>query len=265
MPTDPMDWQEIAGNWVLIPPNPLAVVHFLGGAFVATAPSLTYRWLLENLAEQGYVVVATPFVNTFDHEAIAETVLINFNRALRQLYQYWLPSGTDLPLYGLGHSMGCKLHLLINSLWEVERWGNIYMSFNNYPAQRSIPFLEQVVQFSPALNIEFTPSPEATLALVADQYPVARNLLIKFRNDSLDQTRPLSEVLVRRFPELTTVTILPGGHTTPIAQDIPWQPGDSFTPLDALGQFFKQELYRDLNQLKQSLVLWLNSPPVGVG
>jgi hypothetical protein len=73
MPTDPMDWQEIAGNWVLVPPKPVAIVHFLGGAFVATAPSLTYRWLLENLAEQGYLVVATPFVNTVDHGVIAET------------------------------------------------------------------------------------------------------------------------------------------------------------------------------------------------
>ncbi|MGJ3253883.1 MAG: DUF1350 family protein, partial [Elainellaceae cyanobacterium] len=33
-----MDWQEISGNWVLIPPRPTAIVHFLGGAFVATAP-----------------------------------------------------------------------------------------------------------------------------------------------------------------------------------------------------------------------------------
>ncbi|MFM7326644.1 MAG: DUF1350 family protein, partial [Nodosilinea sp.] len=71
--------------------------------------------------------------------------------------------------------------------------------------------------------------------------------------------------LVPRFPQLTTVEILPGSHTTPIAQDIAWQPGDAFTPLDALGQFLKQEFYRDLNQLKQSLVLWLNSPPLGVG
>ena len=59
-----MDWQEISGNWVLIPSKPIAIVHFLGGAFVATAPQLTYRWLLEALGNQGYVVVATPFVNT---------------------------------------------------------------------------------------------------------------------------------------------------------------------------------------------------------
>jgi hypothetical protein len=114
-----------------------------------------------------------------------------------------------------------------------------------------------VVQFTPAFNVEFTPDPETTLALVRDRYPVPRNLLIKFRSDTLDQTRPLSEVLVPRFPEATTVQILPGSHTTPIAQDIGWQPGESFSPLDALGQFVKQEFYRDLNQLKQTLLSWL--------
>jgi hypothetical protein len=131
------------------------------------------------------------------------------------------------------------------------------MSFNNYPAKRSIPFLEQMVQFSPAWDVEFTPSPEATLALIDDLYPVPHNLLIKFQNDTIDQTRPLSEVLVRRFPDHTRVQILKGSHTTPIAQEISWQPGEIFTPLDAFGQFVKQEFYRDLNQLKQSLLTWL--------
>lgn len=245
-----------------MPPRPRGIIHFLGGAFVAAAPSVTYRWLLENLASQGYIIVATPFINTFDHEAIAEEVLITFSQALRYLDRRLGINDPYLPIYGLGHSMGCKVHLLINSLWEVDRAGNIYMSFNNYPAKRSIPFLEQVAQFSPALDVEFTPGPEATLALVRDQYPVAHNLLIKFRNDTIDQTRPLADTLVPRFPQQTTVQILQGSHTTPIAQDIGWQPGDSFSPLDALGQFVKQEFYRDLNQLKQTLLTWLAEPIV---
>ncbi|QQE65575.1 hypothetical protein GFS31_22630 [Leptolyngbya sp. BL0902] len=255
-------WQEVTGNWILMPPRPRGIIHFLGGAFVAAAPSVTYRWLLENLASQGYIIVATPFINTFDHEAIAEEVLITFSQALRYLDRRLGINDPYLPIYGLGHSMGCKVHLLINSLWEVDRAGNIYMSFNNYPAKRSIPFLEQVAQFSPALDVEFTPGPEATLALVRDQYPVAHNLLIKFRNDTIDQTRPLADTLVPRFPQQTTVQILQGSHTTPIAQDIGWQPGDSFSPLDALGQFVKQEFYRDLNQLKQTLLTWLAEPIV---
>lgn len=254
-----MNWQEVSGNWILIPPNPTAIVHFLGGAFVAAAPNVTYQWLLENLARQGYLIVATPFINTFDHTAIAQEVLITFDQAMRYLDKRLRSNYGYLPIYGLGHSMGCKVHLLINCLWEVERAGNIYMSFNNYPARRSIPFLEQAVQFNPALNVEFSPDPETTLALVSDRYPVTHNLLIKFRSDTLDQTRPLSDVLVRRFVEKTTVQILPGSHTTPIAQEFGWQPGPSFSPLDALGQFMQQEFYRDLNRLRRNLLAWLDS------
>jgi hypothetical protein len=257
-----MNWQEVSGNWVLVPEHPIAIIHFLGGAFVAAAPNVTYQWLLENLAEQGYVIVATPFINTFDHVAIAHEVLTTFDQALYYLDKRVLSPWGYLPIYGLGHSMGCKLHLLINSLWEVQRVGNIYLCFNNYPAKRSIPFLgqvlDQVVQFNPALDLEFTPSPEETLDLVYNHYPVGHNLLIKFQNDTIDQTRPLSEILVRRFPQLTRVEILKGTHTTPIAQSLNWQSGTSFSPLDALGQFMKQEFYRDLNQLKQQLLRWLD-------
>ena len=69
-----MNWKEIAGNSVLVPHKPIGVIHFLGGAFVATAPQVTYRLLLEYLAEKGFVVVATPFINTLDHKAIAVNV-----------------------------------------------------------------------------------------------------------------------------------------------------------------------------------------------
>ena len=71
-------------------------------------------------------------------------------------------------------------------------------------------------------------------------------------------------MLVRRFPDLTTVQILQGSHTTPIAQEIGWQPGESFSPLDALGQFVKQEFYRDLTNLRQRLLTWL-SPITATG
>jgi len=259
-----IDWQEISGNWLWVPPRPKAIIHFLGGAFVAAAPHITYRWLLEQLGHQGYAVVATPFINTFDHATIAKDVLITFEQGLHYLHRQ---RGLGyLPIYGLGHSMGCKVHLLINSLplsqsQGAERAGNILMCFNNYPARRSIPLLDQVIQFSPNLAVEFTPSPEETLKLVAQQYSIRRNLLIKFRRDDIDQTRALADVLVSRFPELTTVQILPGTHTTPIAQDISWQPSQSYSPLDAIGQFIKQEFYRDLNRLQRAILFWLD--PVG--
>lgn len=249
-----MDWQEISGNWVLVPRNPVGVIHFLGGAFVATAPHLTYRWLLEQLASKGYVVIATPFVNTLDHVAIAKSVLLNFERALERLQDNSAIRKRYLPIYGIGHSMGCKLHLLIGSLFSIERAGNILISFNNYAARDAIPLIEQ---FNLAA-VEFTPSPLETNRLVQDRYNVRRNLLIKFTNDTLDQSTSLTELLKQRFPEMVIAQTLSGTHTTPLGQDIKWQTGESFTPFDAFGQWFKQEVYRDLNQLKNIILFWLN-------
>jgi hypothetical protein len=250
-----MEWKEIFGNWVLIPRHPIAIVHFLGGAFVAAAPHLTYRCLLEQLGAQGYVVVATPFVNTLDHAAIANSVLKSFERTLEHLQATAILRKRYLPIYGLGHSMGCKLHLLIGSLFPVERAGNILISFNNYAARDAIPLVQQ---FTPAFTVEFTPSPLETNALVQKRYSVRRNLVIKFTNDTIDQSAILTPVLQQRFPDLVTVQTLPGTHTTPLGQDVSWQTGSTFTPFDALGQWFKQEVYRDLNQLNRALILWLN-------
>ena len=147
-----MDWEEIAGNWLLVPRHPIAIIHFLGGAFVSAAPQLTYRWLLEQLAKQGYAIIATPFDsafdrNSFDHGAIARSTLLRFESALEYV-QERRSGGRALPIYGLGHSLGCKLHLLNNSLFDADRAGNILMAFNNYPAKRAIPFYDQVSQAS---------------------------------------------------------------------------------------------------------------------
>lgn len=252
-----MDWQDIYNNWVLIPPRPVAIVHFLGGAFVGTAPHLTYRVLLESLAKGGYGIIATPFVNTFDHAAIARQALLSYERAIDYLQQKVLRQ-PDLPIYGLGHSMGCKLHLLINSVYEENRAGNVLISFNNYPARRSIPFLDQVFQAAPAFAVEFTPSPEETNQLVQEYYQVPHNLLIRFTDDTLDQTQSLATVITKRFPDRTQLNVLSGTHLTPMTQDVNWNAGTEFTPLDALGQFVRQGALRDLRQLDRQVRLWLD-------
>ncbi|PMB53712.1 hypothetical protein CEN39_02995 [Fischerella thermalis CCMEE 5201] len=256
-----MEWKEISGNWVLIPGKPTGIIHFLGGAFVATAPHITYRLLLENIAEKGFVIVATPFINTLDHTAIAQQTLLNFERTLLRLEDRGMLGKKYLPIYGIGHSMGCKLHLLIGSLFPVERAGNILISFNNYAARDAIPLIEQFnskFQSNSSFAVEFTPSPLETKQLIQEQYSVRRNLLIKFNNDTIDQSAPLAELLQNRFPEMVTTQILPGNHLTPLGQDVKWQTGKDFNPLDAIGQWFKQELYRDLQQLKRTILFWLN-------
>lgn len=253
-----MSWQEIAGNWVFIPPRAKAVVHFLGGAFVAAAPQITYRHLLEKIGNAGYAVVATPFLNTFEHAEIAQTVLWSFEQTMARLQATKQLRRGYLPIYGMGHSMGCKLHLLIGSLFEVERAGNILISYNNYPARRAIPFGEQ---FLPLFEVEFTPSPLETSQLVAERYQIRRNLVIKFIDDDIDQTLSLIPVLEQRFPGMVALQKLPGNHLTPLSQDINWQAGREFSPLDAIAQWFRQQISRELFCLQQEILRWLN--PLG--
>ena len=255
-----MDWQEISGGWIYLPRREIiGIVHFLGGAFVATAPQVTYRSLLEQIGEQGYAIVATPFLNTFDHGAIAREVLNRFETIVDRLQKTDALGKRYLPIYGIGHSLGCKIHLLIGSLFKVERAGNILISYNNYPARRAIPLLEQLqVNITPAFDVEFTPSPGETNQLIIDNYEVRRNLLIKFDRDDIDQTINLNPVLEQRFPQMIALLTLPGNHLTPLSQDIQWQMGDIFSPVDAIGQWFKQGLSRDLSRLNREIIRWLN-------
>lgn len=266
-----MIWQETAGSWYLLPAEPVGIVHFLGGAFVGTAPQLTYKWLLEQIAEAGFAIITTPFVNGFDHLAIARQVLNRFENIVERL-QASQRLGY-LPVYGVGHSMGCKIHLLINSLFNVQRAGNVLISYNNFPVKRSIPLLDQLdaVPFLDQFdfnvneaidNFEFIPTPNETNDIIKTSYQTRRNLLIKFENDTIDQTTDLSPILLERFPNMVVSRKLSGNHLTPLGQEINWQVGEGFAPLEAFGQWMKQEFSQDLVVLKKEVCRWLN--PTGV-
>ncbi len=253
-----MAWQEFSGGWVYLPQQEIVgMVHFLGGAFVATAPQISYRSFLEQIGEAGFAIVATPFLNTFDHLTIAKEVLNRFETICDRLQAMDVLGKRYLPIYGIGHSMGCKLHLLIGSLFTVERAGNILISFNNYSANRALPFGEQI-PVTEALDLEFTPSPEETKNLIAKDYKIARNLLIKFSNDTIDQTKNLQLNLSQCFPHSTVMRTLKGNHLTPLGQDLPWETGAVFSPLDAIAQWFKQGLSGELTSLHSEVVMWLN-------
>lgn len=253
-----MEWQEISRNWVYLPHNRIVgIIHFLGGAFVATAPQISYRCLLEQIAQEGYIIIATPFINTFDHFLIAREVLNSFETVIERLKKANRITKGYLPVYGLGHSMGCKLHLLISSLYQVERSGNILISFNNYPAAQAVPLLEQF-NIRPIFEVEFDPSPLETQKIIVENYSVRRNLLIKFDKDNLDQTLILNHWLKDIFPKTSITKTLIGNHLTPLNQKISWQTGKLYTPMDAIGQWLNQSMSRNLERLKQEMVIWLN-------
>ena len=253
-----MKWQEISGNWVYLPHHEMiGIIHFLGGAFVATAPQISYRSILEQLSKAGYGIIATPFLNTLDHFAIAREVLNRFETVLERLQKTGKLGKAYLPIYGIGHSMGCKLHLMIGSIYDVERAGNILISFNNYPVNKAIPFMEQL-NLTPILDVEFTPSPIETNLLIDENYSVRRNLLLKFNQDNLDQTIDLNSLLQKRFSSMLTMRTLAGTHLTPLSQKVKWQVGDLFTPVDAIGQWLNQGISENLHNLTKELITWLN-------
>jgi len=111
-------------------------VHF---GWLAVHLQLTYRWLLEQLAAQGYAVVATPFVNTLEHAVIAQSVLQSFESAIAQLHATGVFRKRYLPIYGLGHAWAANPLTHRQPLPRRTSRYNILVSFNNYAAREAIP------------------------------------------------------------------------------------------------------------------------------
>jgi hypothetical protein len=205
-------WRQDGSLWTLAPgrPGPPAgTVEFIGGSYLAATPQISYRRLLESLTRRGWRVRAWSYVPGFDHQAQA-------NEAWRCFRAARSPEGEERggsrPIR-LGHSLGCKLHLLAPDAGRGGR-GLVALSFNNFSAERSVPLLAEMGQQF-GFRSEFSPSPEQTLAQIASDYRQPRNLLVRFRRDELDQSRRLLGVLNRREGDASELLELPGDHLTP--------------------------------------------------
>ena len=140
------NWEEMKGNFVLRPSvdqgPPRALLHFLGGAIVGAAPHVSYRYMLEKLASEGYLIVATPYDLSFDHLNTCDTVLTRFESIAGDLARTY----GAVPVIGIGHSCGALLQLLITSLFpDTPRAANVLISYNNKPVEDAVPVFEEVV------------------------------------------------------------------------------------------------------------------------
>ncbi len=204
-----MGWRQRGELWELEPEarrGPRGLIEFIGGSYLAATPQLSYRRLLDTLAGRGWRIHAWSYVPGFDHQAQA-------NDAWRLFRQARSSDEPGQPLLRLGHSLGCKLHLLAP---DGGRSCNalVALAFNNFSAERSVPLLAELgQQFN--FRSEFSPSPEETLALVERSYRQPRNLLVRFSRDNLDQSGRLLGVLQARPGDATTLAELPGDHLTP--------------------------------------------------
>ena len=145
-----LGWEECGGCQVLRPQQgrPRAMVHFLGGVAVSPAPQVAYRHLLEQLSERGYLVVATPYTVDFDYGVPVAEIQGKFGGARGQLAAEF----GELPLLGLGHSLGALMQTLLvcqDEAYAEACAGLALVSWNNKPVSDAIPLFEQF--FVPAL------------------------------------------------------------------------------------------------------------------
>ena len=203
-------WRQVGAIWQFSPDQPCGLVDFIGGSYLAATPQLSYRRLLEDLACQGLAVQAWGYVPGFDHQSQAREAWGAFREGRRQLEQRMGHMPTPLRL---GHSLGCKLHLLAPDGGRGSR-GLVALSFNNFEADRSIPLLGEL---APRLGVEteFSPSPKETLRLITRHYLQARNLVVRFGRDELDQSSDLITSLRNRSSDASEELHLPGDHLTP--------------------------------------------------
>jgi hypothetical protein len=207
-------WRQNDDLWELLPAADRphrGVIEFIGGSYLAATPQLSYRRLLEALAGRGWEIQAWSYVPGFDHQSQA-------NDAWRRFRQVRAEIPGDAVRLRLGHSLGCKLHLLAPDGGRGCA-ALVALAFNNFSAGRSVPLLAELgQQFN--FRSEFSPSPEETLALVGRGYVQPINLLVRFRRDSLDQSSRLLGVLQARPLDHSELVELPGDHLSPASAGV---------------------------------------------
>lgn len=107
---------------------------------------------------------------------------------------------------------------------------------------------------------EFKPTPSENRDFFKKSYNVPHTLLVKFSIDAIDETDLLEDILKPRVESiggtLEKVT-LSGNHLTPCLQDLKWQVGYQYTPVDALAQGLKSLSLNDTRVLARTIADWL--------
>ena len=255
-------WRQLGDSWILSPPRPRAMIHFLGGAFVGSLPHLFFQGLLEPLARAGFGIIATGYTTAPDHGQIARQIA-QIACSVQETLGW-----QDLPVFGLGQSLGGKLQILsciLDPTCCERRRGNILFAYNNSSLNDALPWrqwgLEPLADWARSSNLypypaEFDPSPAKTNYLIQTQYTIAPHLLIKFERDTIDEIKSLYDLLSPRFGDQVTYCLLSGDHGTGVSRSYPFQV-DQFTPLDAIGQFMYEAIHQETLGLSGTIRKWL--------
>ena len=205
-------WRLERKIWCNWPAKPIGLIEIIGGSYFSASPQISYKYLLENLEKKGFAIHAWKYLPSFDHQSQANEAWKEFRYCKKKLE---VRINKPLRTIRLGHSLGCKLHLLSPDNGRSTS-ALIALSFNNFNANKSIPMLKKLAS---RLNIEaeFSPSPPETMKLILQKYLQPNNLVISFTNDRIDQSSSLIKCLNLRGNDITTNIVLKGNHLTPVS------------------------------------------------
>eukprot|EP01025_Chloroclados_australasicus_P029359 TRINITY_DN2933_c0_g1_i1.p2 TRINITY_DN2933_c0_g1~~TRINITY_DN2933_c0_g1_i1.p2 ORF type:complete len:338 (-),score=25.52 TRINITY_DN2933_c0_g1_i1:281-1294(-) len=279
--------------------SPKGIIHFVGGAFVGAAPGLSYSLMIELLNQAGYSVISTPYALTFQHGECARQLRQDFIAAQQDIkcqgkFDYYVRD--SLPVFGVGHSNGALMHLLMGSYFFQPTTANVIISFNNKPVEGAIPVnldqLQSAVGGQVEINTDFvegelkgavkqvgslltevtegvrdfSPSPSESRRIIQDRYTVPNTLLVKFSNDDLDETQEMYEILNQNqtmnvdynIRRQVDILQVPGTHVTPCGPDIKWEVQREFNVQDALLMVTKAAAQFPIRNMSKFITQWLD-------
>ena len=208
-------WRHVGRIWCLWPPRPRGLLEMIGGSYLSSNSQISYRRFLESLHAYNLAIHTWDYLPSFDHQTQANTAWRSFRSSRLKLES----RVGDLPKsIRIGHSLGCKLHLLAPDGGRSSS-SLIAISFNNFTANKSVPMLKKI---GPKLGFfsEFSPSPGETMKLIHSHYLQPKNLVIRFREDRLDQSESLIHCLRQRSQDDSENLYLNGNHLTPASAGV---------------------------------------------
>jgi hypothetical protein len=288
-------WERLGDCEVIAPAGqfPWGVVFFLGGAVLGQFPRLCYDSLLRPLADRtGCAVIAVPYETDVDHGLLAAGAEKRFRDALGLAADRYGWTTKRMPVFGLGHSLGAKLHVIRHSTSTegVEAEPLAVMAFNNFSLSDSLTLAKEALQtfqgggVPPGLDIawnmlqplaqqaaknagmEFTPDAEEMEDMIRAGYTARSTRIIGFGIDQLDCGIELSAATSETGSGPVVCTDLPGNHLTPVFFSVGELAGAALGGQGAMGQRAaaaaqKQKLEvgnkTELDALLEDLVAWM--------
>jgi hypothetical protein len=231
---------------------PSSVVVFFGGAGLGQFPHIAYNELLMRVSDRlNAAVVAAPYSIALDHFDVAKNLGELARKALI-LCEDDLQYPSTLPVFCVGHSLGCKLATIYMAATDQEFDGVAFLSYNNFgfgrtlgmvrdfagsigdavsgtglPSQPMGPgqattqeIFNQVIDFAESavsmIGIEFSPSPVEMNRLIQLKYSEERQRktrLFSFDDDALENAEEFVASCDGAGPSISG---LPGTHLTPV-------------------------------------------------